>query len=98
MIILLVTLALMYLFSKFSYRSKSQAIDSGKSYACGEDTYDNMVQPDYSVFFPFAFFFTLAHVATLIIATVPLEALKDFDMAVVYIIGTVTGLSILLKK
>lgn len=98
LIILLTTLLLMYLSSKLSYRSKSQTIDSGKPYACGEDNYDPMAQPDYSTFFPFAFFFTLAHVATLIITTVPLETLKAFDMAVVYIIGTAVGLVILLRR
>lgn len=97
-LILAVTFLLMYLFSKLSCHPKKQAADAGKPYACGEDSYDPMMQPDYSTFFPFAFFFTLAHVATLIIATVPLETLKSFDMAVIYIIGTVIGLSILLRK
>jgi NADH:ubiquinone oxidoreductase subunit 3 (subunit A) len=98
MIILAVTLALVYLSARLAYRSKKPASNGAKSYACGEDNYDHLAQPDYSVFFPFAFFFTLAHVATLIIATVPMETLKTFDMAVLYIIGTVVGLSILLRK
>jgi NADH-quinone oxidoreductase subunit A len=97
-LILFTAFLLIYLASKLSYRSKKQAADAGKPYACGEDAYDPMLQPDYSTFFPFAFFFTLAHVATLIVATVPLETLKTFDIAVMYIIGTVIGLSILLRK
>jgi hypothetical protein len=88
----------MYLFSKLAFRSKTLPSDSGESYACGEDTYDNAAQPDYSVFFPFAFFFTLAHVATLMITTVPLETLKAFGMVVIYIMGATIGLVILLRK
>jgi NADH:ubiquinone oxidoreductase subunit 3 (subunit A) len=68
------------------------------SYACGEDTYNNMAQPDYSTFFAFAFFFTLAHVATLVMTTVPRETLSSFVMAAIYILGAVLGLSILLRK
>lgn len=98
LIILAVVLLLMYLFSKLSYHSKNKHQEGRESYACGEDTYDNMAQVDYSNFFPFAFFFTLAHVATLIIATVPVNTIKTFEMGILYIIGTVVGLSILLRK
>lgn len=97
-IIFLTAILLMYLFSKLAFRSKSRPADSGESYACGEDTYDNAAQPDYSVFFPFAFFFTLAHVATLTITTVPLHSLKAFGMVVIYILGAAVGLVILLRK
>ncbi len=41
------------------------------SYACGEDMQENQSQPEYSQFFKFAFFFTIMHVAVLIIATDP---------------------------
>lgn len=97
-IILLTVMILMYLSSKLSYHSNKQAAGSRKPYACGEDNYDAMAQPDYSNFFPFAFFFTLAHVATLIITTVPVETIKTFEIAGIYILGTMVGLSILLRK
>lgn len=85
------------LFSKFAFRGKSA--DGGKeSYACGEKDYDPMAQPDYSLFFPFAFFFTLAHVATLMVATIPKAGFGSFAMAVIYIIGAIVGLSVLLRK
>ncbi len=97
-IILFTTILVSFCFSKLSFNGKKQSKGSGEAYACGEDMYDHMVQPDYSNFFPFAFFFTLAHVGTLIIVTIPVETIKSFNMAVVYIIGIIVGLSILFRK
>jgi NADH-quinone oxidoreductase subunit A len=97
-IILFTAIFVSFCFSKLSFKGKKQSAESGEAYACGEDLYDHMAQPDYSNFFPFAFFFTLAHVGTLIIVTIPLETIKSFNMAVVYIIGIIVGLSILFRK
>jgi NADH-quinone oxidoreductase subunit A len=98
LIILLTVIFVNFSSSKLSFKGKEKSEEGGESYACGEDTYDHMVQPDYSNFFPFAFFFTLAHVGTLIITTVPVETIKSFDIAIVYIIGIIVGLSILFRK
>ncbi|HNW45523.1 MAG TPA: NADH-quinone oxidoreductase subunit A [Elusimicrobiales bacterium] len=38
-------------------------------YGCGEDVPGDKVDPDYHGFFPFAIFFTLLHVAGLMLAT-----------------------------
>lgn len=97
-IILVTTIALVFLFSKLSYKSKKLSEGAKEPYACGEDTYNHMAHPDYSIFFPFAFFFTIAHVGTLIITTVPVATLKNLNIAVLYIIGLVIGLSVLLRK
>lgn len=97
-VILLVCLLLSALFSRIAFKPKKITEGSKESYACGEDNYNHMAQPDYSNFFPFAFFFTLAHVATLMVATVPLETLRTFAIAVIYILGAVVGLSIILKR
>lgn len=40
-----------------------------KPYGCGEEVSEQKVSPDYQGFFPFAIFFTLLHVAALMIAT-----------------------------
>ncbi|HAF94680.1 MAG: hypothetical protein A2X34_08435 [Elusimicrobia bacterium GWC2_51_8] len=40
-----------------------------KPYGCGEEVSGERVSPDYQGFFPFAIFFTLLHVAALMIAT-----------------------------
>lgn len=81
-----------------AYKPRRHFKGERTSYACGEDTYNPMAQPDYSTFFAFAFFFTLAHVATLVMTTVPHETLSSFVMVVIYILGVVLGLSILLRK
>jgi NADH:ubiquinone oxidoreductase subunit 3 (subunit A) len=97
-IILLFCLLLSFLFSKLAFKPKQKQEGSGKPYACGEDNYDPMAQPDYSNFFHFAFFFTIAHVATLILTTVPVETLKTFVFAAIYVLGAIVGLSILLRR
>ena len=73
-------------------------LDAKKAYACGEDTYNQKAQPDYSNFFAFAFFFTLAHVATLIVTTVPTQDFKNFVMAAIYISACATGLYMLFRR
>ena len=97
-IVLMGCLLLSYLFSKLAIRKKMVAGGGGESYACGEVNYDNLAQPDYSFFFPFAFFFTIAHVATLIMTTIPVETRQTFLLAVMYIAGAVIGLYILMRR
>ena len=85
------------LFSKLAYRPKNPSPLSREPYACGEKGYDFMAQPDYSKFFPYAFFFTLAHVATLIMATMPVHAGNAF-VTIIYLIGAMVGLYILFRR
>ncbi len=89
---------LSFLFSKLAFRKDKRSTDSKKAYSCGEDFSGHLIQPDYTQFFPFAFFFTLLHVVALMIATVPTETLETFAIAVVYVLGAVIGLCILLRK
>ncbi|MFA4888607.1 MAG: NADH-quinone oxidoreductase subunit A [Candidatus Omnitrophota bacterium] len=97
-IVLLASFLLEYLFSRLSFRPKAHSDGEGKPYACGEENYDHMAQPDYSTFFPFAFFFTIAHVSTLIMTTVPVETIQTFVLAFMYLAGAVIGLYILLRS
>jgi len=101
-VVFIIILALLFtlnrLFSKLAFRSEKSKPGCGESYACGESNFDNNAQPDYSQFFPFAFFFTLAHVATLIITTVPAAAAGTLAIAALYIISSIVGLSVLLRK
>jgi len=87
-----------YWLSRLALRVKKQADGSREAYACGEKNYYHMAQPDYSNFFPFAFFFTLAHVATLMMTTVPTENLAIFVLAAIYITGAALGLYILFRR
>jgi len=92
------TITIASLLSKLSFKVKNRPDDIGKSYACGEDVPTHLMQPDYSQFFPFAFFFTILHVITLMIATVPVETFESFFIALIYIVGAVTGLIILFRR
>ena len=97
-VILVVSWALSYLSSFLSFK-KGKVTEGGKrSYACGEDIYDNMARPDYSQFFIFAFFFTLAHVATLMITTMPKAGLDSFFIAIMYIIVGLVSILILFRS
>jgi NADH:ubiquinone oxidoreductase subunit 3 (subunit A) len=98
LIILGVTILVSEMLSKLSFKRKDKAGAIGEPYACGEDVYSPLVQPTYGQFFPFAFFFTILHVVALIITTVPVETLQTFSIAVVYIVGAMTGLYILFRR
>jgi NADH:ubiquinone oxidoreductase subunit 3 (subunit A) len=70
---------------------------AGSEYACGEDFKGYMAQPDYSQFFPFAFFFTILHIIALIATTVPVDALDSLTIPVFYLVGAVIALSVFLR-
>lgn len=97
-IILLAAIMLSRLLAPLAFKPKKHTSGEGKSYACGEDNYNDMAQPDYSSFFPFAFFFTLAHVATLIMTTVPAESIETFTMVAIYVGSAILSLYILFRK
>jgi len=87
------------LFSRLAFKEKTHPKGETKAYSCGEEFDEgHMIQPDYSQFFPFAFFFTVLHVVALMIATVPKEGFETLAIAVVYIIGATVGLFICLRK
>jgi len=99
LIVLISVLLLVKLCSLLAFKSKDkQAGGTCKGYACGEDVPDNLAQPDYSQFFPFAFFFTIAHVATLIITTVPAGNMETMFMAIMYLSVVVVGLIVLFRR
>jgi len=97
-IILLTALLAAGLLSKLAFRRKDGTTALGKSYSCGEDAIHHLIQPDYSQFFPFAFFFTILHVIALIVTTVPVATIENFTIAVIYIVGAIVGLFILFRK
>lgn len=98
----LVVLCVMLIFaaalSRLSLKSGKRAEDQTKSYACGEDVPTHLMQPDYSQFFPFAFFFTVLHVVALMITTVPVETMESFSIAIIYIAGAMVGMAILFRR
>ena len=69
-----------------------------KPYACGEETPEQKVQPDYSQFFPFAFFFTILHVVALMTTTMKVGAAATLYVALIYVRGGFVGLSVLYRR
>jgi NADH-quinone oxidoreductase subunit A len=81
-----------------AYVNKNASPDSKKPYACGEDVLRHRYRPDYKQFFAFAFFFTIMHVTTLIIACIPRETIGSLEIAVLYLLGAITALFILFRS
>ena len=96
--VLVAALFFAYVLSKLALKPKSVPAGLTKEYSCGEDIKTHMIQPDYSQFFPFAFYFTILHVVALMIATVPMATMQTFMIAVVYILGAIIGLFVLYKR
>jgi NADH-quinone oxidoreductase subunit A len=96
-LILIAALGIGYLLTKLALKPKKVPEGLTKEYACGEDLPSAMIQPDYSQFYPFAFYFTILHVAALMIATVPMATIETSLIAVVYILGAIIGLFVLYK-
>jgi hypothetical protein len=98
LILLAVVVALSALLSRLAFRPKPGARANTKAYAGGENMPDHMIQPDYSQFFPFAFYFTILHVVALMATTVPAATLSTFLIAVVYLLGAIVGLFVLYRR
>lgn len=97
-IVLVTVLVLSFALSKLAFKPSHRIAGLTKSYACGEDVIDAMIQPDYSQFFPFAFYFTILHVVALMIASVPATTIETSLMAAAYIGGAIIGLLVLYRR
>ena len=96
-LILVSALCIAYVLSKLALKPKKVPEGLTKEYACGEDLPTAMIQPDYSQFYPFAFYFTILHVVALMAATVPVATIETSLIAVIYILGAIIGLLVLYK-
>jgi hypothetical protein len=83
------------LLSRLSLKITKLPAGMTKAYSCGEELPTHMIQPDYSQFYPFAFYFTILHVVALMAATVPVASLETSLIAIVYILGAIIGLFVL---
>ena len=97
-LIMLAAVFCAYALSKLALKPKRIPAGLTKEYSCGEDIKTHMIQPDYTQFFPFAFYFTILHVVALMIATVPVATMQTSLIAVVYILGAIIGLFVLYKR
>ncbi len=84
--------------SPLAWKRKGPRGALDKPYAGGESLEKHRVQPDYSQFFPFAFFFTILHVVTLIVATSPAKVAGSVAFAVVYVLGALLALYVLFRR
>jgi NADH:ubiquinone oxidoreductase subunit 3 (subunit A) len=82
------------LLSSYSHAG-SKAERKMDPYACGQRDIRNYVNPDYSQYFPLAFFFTIMHVLVLVVATAPYDAPI---LPVVYIGAGVLAMVIIFKR
>ncbi len=80
----------------FAARGKDHPLKE-RPYASGEKVPVIRQQPDYSQFFPFAFFFTIMDVTVLLVSTVP-ETRSGIEMVAVYLGTALLSLSILFRK
>jgi NADH-quinone oxidoreductase subunit A len=85
-----------HLLSKLSAKGKA-SVGKTKAYACGEDVGEHRLQPDYSQFFSFAFFFTIMHVVVLVIATAPVGFFASI-MGCIYVAAAIVALLILFRR
>ena len=97
-IVLAVTLAGFAAASRLPPRRKGSRGALAKPYASGETMERSRFQPDYGQFFPFAFFFTILHVVTLVVATSPARTIQGLAISVIYVLGALLGLFILFRR
>jgi hypothetical protein len=81
-----------------SFKRKGERGALDKPYAGGENIAKHRVQVDYGQFFPFAFFFTILHVVTLIVATSPGHSIESLAIGALYVLGALLGLFILFRR
>jgi len=69
--------------------------DVSKTYACGEDFPSQKLTPSYEEFYPYAIFFTILHVAALMLMTLAFSGKIPFIIPLIYTIFVAVILSIL---
>ncbi len=85
----LIALSAVYLFAAFfsNWAPKpAHNPEKTKTYACGEDFPSEKVIPGYEEFYPFAIFFTVLHVAGLMLATMAAASAISFAVPLIYVV------------
>jgi len=83
---------------KIAYKNPNNPCGKTKAYACGEDVKEHRIRPDYSQFFPFAFFFTVMHVIALIVAASPELVKGTLAVAILFIIVAYLSILIIFRR
>jgi len=83
---------------KLSYKNPKNAEWKSKAYACGEDIPEHRLKPSYVEFFPVAFFFTIMHVVTLLLASTPADMTKSLGITVLFIAAAYLSILIIFRS
>ena len=97
-IILLCGMLFSELAKKLACKTTNNPSGKLKCYACGEEASATTARPEYSQFFPFAFFFTIMHVVVLVMATIPNVILSMSGVAILFTLMAIASLFILLRR
>ncbi|MBQ2698801.1 MAG: hypothetical protein IJF62_02570 [Firmicutes bacterium] len=97
-VLFIIFFLLAYLFIAFMGNYAAVGAESERkveAYASGQRNARHRAAPDYSTFFPFAMFFTLMHVLTLVVTTAPSSALA---LPLLYICVGLLALLIIFRR
>ena len=94
-LLILLVIGLLSLSTKRLSPRGAYSAGKGEPYACGQEVATGRIQPNYEEFFPFAFFFTIMHVAALMICTVPADVVW---LAAPFLAIAVLAIIILFRK
>jgi len=98
LIILAALITLSYFTGKMSYKNPDNPEGKTKAYACGEDVKDHRIKLNYGEFFPVAFFFTIMHVITLMIATSQADVKRSIAVAVLFVITAFISILVIFRR
>ncbi len=93
-VLLIVGAFFSYMVSSLSAKGEISARKE-EAYACGQRNVTHSVSPEYSQFFPIAFFFTIMHVLVLVVATAPKGVIT---LPLIYIAAGVLALIIIIRR
>jgi len=91
-------MALSHFTEKIAYQNPNNPEGKTKAYACGEDVKEHRIKVNYSEFFPFAFFFTIMHVITLMIATSPENMKNVLGITILFMITAFLSIFIIFRR
>ena len=94
LLLLLLGLALSQLVSSYAATGQDNQRKS-EAYASGQRNFKHRFSPDYSQFFPYAFFFTIVHILVLVVATASGISLA---FPLLYIAAGLLALYIIVKR
>ncbi len=91
-------LALFLLLNRLAYKSSVNPEGKFKTYACGEEPIEERRKPNYTQFFPFAFFFTIMHVVVLFISILPIDITASLLIVVLFLAISFVSIPILFRE